>query len=322
MEPMSYRLEPGEPTGEGLARIVGEEIDAARDDLGSEETDRHEAVHEARKRFKKIRAVLRLARGRLGDDLYSAENTWYRDAGRALSRVRDAQALVETAEELGGWAEATGRVEDAAVEEEIAVALAERRERVVATSDLDARAAAIATALDERRQGLDDWPLVGEGEDAAHLSDLGEGLGWIYGKGRAAFEALVAGRPADGCWSGDDHAVHEWRKRVKDLWYVGRILEPVWPAGLEGWVEALDDLSDLLGDHHDLAVLGGVLLEERLVDPEVARTALATAVERQVELLAEAIPLGRRIYAEDRQAHVARMLTYWDAWNTEHLTEE
>jgi CHAD domain-containing protein len=52
-----------------------------------------------------------------------------------------------------------------------------------------------------------------------------------------------------------DEAVHEWRKRVKDLWYQLRLLRNAWPAPLKAASDEAHELSALLGDHHDLAVL-------------------------------------------------------------------
>jgi hypothetical protein len=81
----TYRLQPGEGTSEGVRRIAR--------DIGK-------AVHEARKAFKRLRALLRLARDELGDEVYQRENTVFRDAGRELSGVRDAAVLVETFDDV------------------------------------------------------------------------------------------------------------------------------------------------------------------------------------------------------------------------------
>jgi CHAD domain-containing protein len=291
---MSYQLETGESAGGGLHRIVREEIDLARDGLASDEVARNESVHETRKGFKKIRAVLRLVRHRLAGDLYDRENTWYRDAGRTLSLARDAQVLVETAEALGA--------------DEVAGALAARRDRLLGESDLDERVLVLVDALVERRERLADWPL-----DVRDPEDFESGIAGIYRRGQRALDAVST--------EVTDEAVHAWRKRVKDLWYVGRILEPVWPAGLGGWVLALDHLSTLLGEHNDLAVLVAELAETReggpLVDPGTAAEVTLQARRRQGEIRAEALPLGRRLYAETPEAHARRMVTYWRVWTEE-----
>ena len=81
----------------------------------------------------------------------------------------------------------------------------------------------------------DGWKLVAPGLDTA------------YGEGREAFAAL-------GDSPGFD-AVHDLRKRGKDLWYQVRLLRDAWEPVLEATAEEIHDFTDLLGDHHDLAVL-------------------------------------------------------------------
>ena len=48
-------------------------------------------------------------------------------------------------------------------------------------------------------------------------------------------------------------AMHEWRKRVKDLRYAAEIL------GLRPLARRADKLGELLGEEHDLVVLAGLL---------------------------------------------------------------
>jgi hypothetical protein len=74
-------------------------IERARADLRRD--DRAEGVHDARKAFKKARAVARLVRGALGSS-WRAQDHFWRDLGRALSAERDAQAVVEAFDALLG----------------------------------------------------------------------------------------------------------------------------------------------------------------------------------------------------------------------------
>ena len=57
----AYRLKAGEPLPEGIARIARGRIDHALDELGGRtDSTAEEAVHEARKDLKKLRALLRM----------------------------------------------------------------------------------------------------------------------------------------------------------------------------------------------------------------------------------------------------------------------
>lgn len=75
---MSYQLESTEKLSTGLKRIVREQIDDAIHQLTDLPDGQAEAVHDVRKRFKKIRAVLRLVRDEIGSDVYKRENVFYR----------------------------------------------------------------------------------------------------------------------------------------------------------------------------------------------------------------------------------------------------
>ncbi|MCB0855535.1 MAG: CHAD domain-containing protein, partial [Bacteroidetes bacterium] len=95
---MSFQIENQEPLPSGISRILHTELDWAINSLESE--NQHEGVHEARKSFKKIRAILRMVRDQIGKENYQYENVWFRDAGRQISSLRDATALIETLEEI------------------------------------------------------------------------------------------------------------------------------------------------------------------------------------------------------------------------------
>src|SRR5260221_9375162 len=93
---MAFQLKADESVAKGLRRIARDQIDKALEALEQSHGPTHEEViHDARKRFKKVRALLRLARPGLSKKFYDRENARFRDSGRPLSEVRDAKVLVE-----------------------------------------------------------------------------------------------------------------------------------------------------------------------------------------------------------------------------------
>lgn len=300
---MSYRLHVDETIDEGIRRVVREEIGSAESMLAKRGGAREEGVHEARKSFKKIRAVLRLVRPVLGDT-YKTENAWYRDAARELSDLRDAQALLESFDQLQRTfsdqlkPDGFGRIRDALIENRDAVANADgERARHVKS---------VRSRLGQARDRVQSWPDLGD-----RFATVGGGLVTTYRRGRKAQARAYA------CAS-DEH-FHDWRKRVKYHWYHVRLLQDIWPEVMKGYRAALKELSTLLGDDHDLAVMRQTVAEfpdDLRASPEYLAF-LALLDRRQTELRSQARSLGARIYSDKPSALEARMKAIWSAWRTE-----
>ncbi len=294
-----YRLREGETADEAVRRIAHGRIDAALEHLRREsEVDVGSAIHDARKDLKKLRSLLRLVRTDLGKRRYRAENARYRDAARLLATARDAEVKLETLESLRGR-----YPDEMPAAEALQQALEDERTRVAGSAadpELRQRLEQAAEAIGPGAADVDAWKLGDDGFDL-----LRAGLERSYRRGRDGFRSL-----------GDDpsdFALHEWRKRVKDLWYQLRLLRSVWPAALKGPVDTADELADLLGDHHDLALLIDDARVRSSGDLDIAAlTGLAR--RRQRELLDAARPLGERLYAEKPTRFVDRIEAYWDAW--------
>ena len=76
------------------------------------------------------------------------------------------------------------------------------------------------------------------------------------------------------------------------------------------------ELSDLLGDHHDLAVLADEVRSSRdaFVDGRQRAALLFAVRHRQGELAASAFEIGAPLYAEKPKAFSRRIEAYWRSW--------
>ena len=93
---MSYQLKAGTDVGKGARRIALSQNAAALDSLqsaGARSPD-PEAILACRKRIKKVRGLLRLVRGSIGEH-YRIADRQYRDATNALTGLRDSHAQLE-----------------------------------------------------------------------------------------------------------------------------------------------------------------------------------------------------------------------------------
>ena len=285
----AYRLNTTESLPEGVGRVARGRIDHAIDELrGKTDSTAEQAVHEARKDLKKLRALLRLARGELGESSFARENTCFRDAGRELAAARDSDVMLDTLKALDLPA-ALGR--------DLRKAIQAHR-----TRDGDGRraaAAGVVAMLREAHGRVDDWPL-----ERNSFAALRDGLRRTYRRGRRDFKAVQANPSAEG--------LHEWRKRVKELWYHHTLLRPLWPPVMQAVGDEAHELADRLGDDHDLVMLAAWIRENTDAEPEFYE-----AVDRRrAELQAEAMILGARLYADKPSSYVRRLRRLWDATPT------
>jgi len=293
----SYRLRDGESLGGGVRRIAAGRAEKAVERLrsiGTGELTADVAIHGARKDLKKLRTLLRLLRVELPKKVYAHEAERYREAGRLLSPLRDAEV------KLGTLAALTGEPGLPAKAAESWRLILERDREAAGDTAPDRAVEAEAIALIEAgRAGIEGW------EVRDSWKAIGPGLDRAYRRGRQGMRGARRRR--------DDEAWHEWRKRAKDLWYAQQLLAGAWPRVLEPAAKEAHRLSEALGDHHDLALLRVDLHQRRLGEGETLD--LETEIDRrQDELAAAALDLGARLYAERPQDFSRRLRRYWVAW--------
>jgi CHAD domain-containing protein len=293
-EQRRFGLGDGEGMPDGVRRIAGGQLDVSIERLkGDTDEDLGTTVHEARKSLKRLRATVRLARDELGDEAYRRENVAFRDAGRRLGGARDSQVLVETLDALAE------RYPDEAPPERFA---GFKRTLVGQQGAAQRRlheGTAVVEVLGELRLArarVGDWRLEREGLDA-----LAPGFKRIYRRGRRAYRTARQEPSTEN--------LHELRKRAKYLWYAAQIVRGAAPKKIKRIARRAHELSNLIGEDHDLALLTQRAHERRDRFPdETAAGELAALVERRrAELQREALDLARRLF-RNKPRKVARPL--------------
>jgi CHAD domain-containing protein len=280
---------------DAVKRMVLEQLDEAIELLATRGDGIDEAIHEARVCLKKIRAVLRLIRGEIGNGEFKAENRRYRDAGRRLSSVRDSAVIIDTFDKV------SSADVPAAPDMELMRASLVRAEGTPVVEKEEALQE-VASVLAGARARIEDWRIGHRG-----FAVLRPGLKRVYGDGRAVLRT-VRERPTV-------ENLHELRKQVKSISYQIHLLRHAWPKILRSFEDELKDLADLLSDHHDLAMLTKAVAD---VSPDRGSGDLKKEIldhidSHQGELRKEAMPLAERIYVEKPAAFVRRIEEYWDA---------
>jgi CHAD domain-containing protein len=292
---MHSPLEADEPLRKGLRRIARQHLQAALEHVAGATADSSDkAVHEARKAFKKVRAVLRMVRPKIGQSAFGLENECLRDAGRPLSEVRDAAIFVQTLEKLKAeFAEALPAETFVPVHEELLAHQDQVRKRIL---DKHQTLAATEAALHGAIERVSAWLDVPN-----KWSSVAKGVKRIYRQARR----LHSEAKADAAME----ARHEWRKAVKYLRYQLEILQPLSPEELGEITARAERLGQLLGEEHDLAVLADMLSDrpERFGGRESVSVVVAIVDRRREDLTREADALGEPLFQE-RPKRFARRL--------------
>jgi CHAD domain-containing protein len=294
-----YRLRVDEYLPDGIRRIARGQLDNAHDELsGASRRQFSQAVHETRKGLKRLRACVRLVRDGIGERTYERENTAFRMAGRRLAAGRDAQVLLETldglnerfADELPQRATAGLRAQ---IEEQ-------RKHAVTSARNDEAGTAAVLGALEEGRARTPSWTFERDGFDA-----LSPGLRRIYRRGRKRMRVA--------CKDPSPENLHEWRKRVKDLWHASQIVREARPKRLKRVSRRAHKLADLLGDGNDLSMLRDyVQAHPQCFEDKASKQALLAVIDRRANKLRDkALKRGRELYKRPPKRFVQAIERGW-----------
>lgn len=204
------------------------------------------AIHEIRKSFKRIRALLQLYKGNPQTSIQKFSNDC-KMHGRSISPSRESYVNMQLFDKIS--------------ENNI---IPERKVKMVKES-----------LVQKNKDLLYDW---GEGKElkasinhfitafernfvfneseGMHLQSSLKVLQKSYAKSFHYFSRLKSHSTGEN-W-------HELRKRMKSLWYQTEFLKYLYPKYLNAKSDQLNVITELLGEEHDLYVLGGTIKNEKL----------------------------------------------------------
>lgn len=290
---MSFRIDPRKPFDSEIRRAGLELIEDTIATLRDRPSGSYEAVHDARKRFKRLRALYRLI-AKAAPDFRREENTRFRDIARSLAFAREATALVETAEYLETFALSNTQGK---VLRSITIILRKRRDHAIEhEAGLDDAIAAAIAGCEEGRERLKAVSLPDGLKRTTSLLKTG----WAKQKKRAG--KALADCPAHDHADADADAehFHELRKAGQVYWIYLRLLHRLWPSAMRAKRADTKRLVDVLGHEHDLSVLAAFAGREPEHFGNGKRLALLldTIKERQQALRAESLELAKKAFSE------------------------
>jgi hypothetical protein len=285
---MAYRIRPDKDFTVEFKAVATQKLQAAIAVLESPADDPHKAIHEARKIFKRVRALYRLIRHD-ARDFQRHENLRLHDMARSLSTVRNATALIEAVTDL--------QVHAKTPEEAVALsfsreALANRRDHL-AREELDL-AERMAAAIAGCHQAVDAVGYI-EFDDSRHKTARRLARAWHKSLGHAATALEECHAQASA-----EH-FHELRKCGQTYFMHLGLLRDLWPTAMQAKRSEAKQLVDMLGHEHDLSVLSELIdAQPHLFGRgEDLAHLLGAIISRQQALRHDALELADRVFADE-----------------------
>lgn len=251
-----------------------------RSETNPDPADPAELVHETRKAIKRMRALSRMLRYELGEQEFKRIDNSMRDAGQRLAGARDAEVRLATLESLRTR---YPKALDGKAIERLHEQLEREREQASGPASLDE----VLEDIADMRRALAHLNLVDP-----DLQTLAPGLERIYREGRRHYARVKRGH-------NDPEQVHDWRKRVKALYYSLDMVGGLHVKGVRRAARRAGRLGDLLGEEHDLWMLCVYVEGHSEIFGEEVETGerlLKQIERRRVRLHKRALELGTRLY--------------------------
>lgn len=289
------RLRKAENIDVGVKRIATALVRNNIADLSDAGLYRGVAIHEARKRCKRLRGLLRLVRSSIKVDFRSLDRQ-VRNASSRLSLIRDCGVMAETVRQL------RKSNDESISDEELSLVQSILSKRLAPAEVHQDEQKQIALFLGDMRALLvriPSWSFRA-GLPKAARSDFAK----TY---RQSMELMTASSRVPS-----DANLHRWRKRVKYHEHQLQFLSKRWKGHATKRIARLVRLAELLGDDHDLAMIQTHLRKYGKVDSDVQQAGIdrfrKVLANRRRKLQSKALKLGKELYSK-RPAAIGKKLS-------------
>lgn len=263
--------------------------------------DASEAIHEARRSFKKSRAILRLMRDAMNYASYRRENISLRDRQRELTQTRDAYVqfhlLTSISDDHPEFSKKSW----------YSMLLKHARanyEREMKRFHKSGKALEISRYAQSKAEEIHRYELAGKGFEI-----IEGGLSRIYRQGREMGKAIIGGEA-------DPFEVHAFRKRAKYLQFQLGYLRPVSKPLFKAMSTSLEQLTENLGHYNDLHIavsrIQEYLEQHKLGQKKNLELLFSGLREDMQESLLNSRTIYEIQYAETPERFIERIGRYWE----------
>lgn len=291
-----FAIDNEEELNDGIVRVAIEQLTFIKEQAKIPRS-MDLSVHEMRKAFKRLRALLRLIRFDIGKQLFLTENTRYKNMAGALSTLRDIHVIISY---LAGCFEA----DELVIEEESFIRfinhLNKQKETEMIALIENKTLDLIIKECDDQVYRIKEYPLTQVGPHTIY-----KGVTHAYKKCLNKMEAAQLML--------DDGMLHKLRKKVKYLYNQMLLIQAVWPDYFTHYSDALKNISELLGDDHNLAETIVIIQEtpDHILKAEEKQSLIRSINNERSTINDEVWPLLGKAFTESSAAFAKRVKSYW-----------
>ncbi len=291
-----FAIDNQEELHEGITRVLKEQYKYI-DYQTTIPKDIDSTTHEIRKALKRIRAILRIVRWDIGEELFQSENMRFRELARQLSDLRDYHVIIS-------FLALVFEAKELQIPESNFISLVEhlnqKKETELKRLNDNQTLETIKEQMAMATEDLKDYPFAFLGPHT-----IRQGVTNTYNQ--------CLNKITESQRKLDDRPLHELRKRVKYLLNQMTLIQEVWPDFFKHYSTSLKRASDLLGDDHNIAETITLInqLPVSIISSSDKEALSQTFRSEREQIHRELWPLLGKLFTEDAKAFVKRITAYW-----------
>jgi chromosome segregation ATPase len=308
---MTYQLRPEQGLIASAKTILLEQLIAAANALENPINGRGDAVHRARRRLKRARALYRLIAA-AAPDLRKSENIKLRDIARGLASLRDASALMESLNYLQSFAQ--NEDEHQALRQALSLLDTQSHQTPESHENWDHHLQNAAAACRDAADLLTSTDIPLRRAKAARV--LQKAWKKLLARAHHAISACEEGCEAE--------SFHDLRKVTQTYWMYLSLLRELWPSAFTLKRQSAKQLADVLGHENDLAMLTAAIDQQaaRFDNAETLSHVLGMIIRRQQALREEALIAAKALFCDGVELEPAIIAGLWRLNADEHSGAE
>lgn len=297
---MTYQLRPEDGLIDSARTILTEQLLAAAHFLENQPNGRDEAVHLARRKLKRARALYRLIAA-AAPDFRKQENIRLRDIARSLAGLRDASALVESVTYLQAWAQHDD--EQRALNSALSLLKAQPEQTLENDQSCNDPMLIAATNCKEAADVLANAAITVRSAKSGRI--LQKAWRKLMFQAQDAIATCQTGSEAE--------SFHNLRKAAQTYWMYLSLLRDLWPSAFLLKRQCAKQLADQLGHENDLSMLAAAL-DQQAASFDSAETLshlLGMIIRRQQVLRTDALAAAEALFRDGPELEPAIVLALW-----------